>query len=108
MGYAQRPAGAAAVTIFATLAQGRGSAMTRMKAVRMHEYGGPEVLQVEVVPRPSASAGEILVRVHASGVNPIDWKVREGYLRHAVPLRLPAVLGVDFSGVVEAAGQGVK
>ncbi len=82
--------------------------MTKMKAVRMHEYGGPDVLQVEVVPRPSARAGEILVRVHASGVNPIDWKVREGYLRHAVPLRLPAVLGADFSGVVEAAGQGVK
>src|SRR5437762_13667102 len=53
------------------------SAMATMKAVRMHEYGGPDVLMVEDVPRPAAGTGELLVRVHASSVNPADWKIRE-------------------------------
>ena len=51
-----------------------------MKAVRIHAYGGPEVLQYEDLPRPQPKSNEILVRVHATGVNPVDWKLREGYL----------------------------
>jgi NADPH:quinone reductase-like Zn-dependent oxidoreductase len=75
-----------------------------MKAVRFHEYGGPDVLQYEDAPRPEPHRGEVLVRVHAAGVNPLDWKVREGHLRSALNHSLPLVPGWDFSGVVEAAG----
>src|SRR2546421_11761116 len=74
-----------------------------MKAVQIHAFGGPEVLQYEDVPQPQPKANEILVRVHAAGVNPVDWKLREGYL-HAT---LPMIMGIDFSGVVESVGSGV-
>ena len=49
-----------------------------MQAVRFHEYGSPDVLRVETVPRPGPEEGEVLVRVHSAGVNPIDWKYRAG------------------------------
>ena len=52
--------------------------MATMKAVRIHAYGGPEVLVYEDAPRPQAGKGEVLVRVHAAGINPVDWKVRQG------------------------------
>lgn len=68
-----------------------------MRAVVMHETGGPEVLRLEDAPTPEPGAGELLVRVHAVSVNPIDWKFRAGL----VPKQLPAILGNDVSGVVE-------
>lgn len=71
-----------------------------MKAVRIHRYGGPEVLKYEEAPRPRLRSGQILVRVHAAGVNPVDWKIREGHLKRS--LRLPLIPGWDFSGVVES------
>jgi len=77
-----------------------------MLAVRMHGYGGPEVLRFEEALRPKPGVGEILVRVHAAGVNPIDWKIREGYLKQAVEYALPLIPGWDYSGVVEATGPG--
>ena len=52
--------------------------METMKAVRIHEYGGPEVLKYEDAPRPKPAAGEVLIRVHAAGVNPVDRGVRSG------------------------------
>ncbi len=52
--------------------------MASMQAVRFYSYGSPAVLVLEEVPRPQAGAGEVLIRVHAAGVNPIDWKVRAG------------------------------
>ena len=55
--------------------------MTMMKVVRIHEYGGPEVLRYEDAPRPALKEGDVLIRVHAAGVNPFDWKVRAGYLK---------------------------
>jgi len=79
-----------------------------VKAVRIHTYGGPEVLKYEEVPRPQAATGEVLIRVHAAGVNPVDWKIREGYLKKFLPRTLPLILGWDVSGVVEAAGPGVR
>ena len=82
--------------------------MATMKAIRMHGYGGPEVLRLENVPRPSPGAGEVLVHVHASGVNPVDWKVRQGFMKQTLPLELPATLGLDFSGTVDAVGPGVS
>ena len=79
-----------------------------MKAVRIHRYGGPEVLQCEEAPRPEPQAGEVLVRVHAAGVNPIDWKVREGEMKDFWPHKFPLILGWDLAGVVEELGQGVS
>jgi len=81
--------------------------MAMMHAIRMHDYGGPEVLTFEEVPRPEPGPGEVLVRVHAAGVNPLDWKLREGQTRSWIKLELPAVPGFDFSGTVEALGAGV-
>ncbi|HLK51771.1 MAG TPA: NADP-dependent oxidoreductase, partial [Bryobacteraceae bacterium] len=78
-----------------------------MKAVRLHEYGGPEVLKYEDAPRPEPAAGEILVKVHAAAVNPVDWKVRAGHLKGFLNYQLPLIPGWDLSGVVQAAGPGV-
>lgn len=75
-----------------------------MRAVRMHEYGDASVLTLEQAPKPVAKEGEVLVRVHAAGVNPVDWKIRKGAFKVG---ELPLVLGFDVSGVVEAIGPGV-
>jgi NADPH:quinone reductase-like Zn-dependent oxidoreductase len=81
--------------------------MENMKAVRVHNYGGPEVLHFEDAPRPAPGSDELLIRVHAASVNAIDWKVRAGYLKDYIPLPLPFIPGWDVSGVVEAVGSGV-
>ena len=81
--------------------------MENMKAVRIHNYGGPEVLHVEDAPRPAPGSGELLIRVYAASVNAIDWKTRAGYLKDVFPLPLPYIPGWDVSGVVEAVGSGV-
>ncbi len=78
-----------------------------MKAVRFHAYGAPEVLVYEDVPKPEPAAGEVLVKVHATSVNPIDWKVRAGHLRGFRDYPLPFILGWDVSGVIESVGPGV-
>jgi NADPH:quinone reductase-like Zn-dependent oxidoreductase len=88
-----------------------GSAQNKsqiMKAIRIHTYGGPEVLKYEDAPRPQPQAGEVLVRVHAAAVNPIDWKVREGEMKDFWPHKFPLILGWDLSGVVEELGRGVS
>ena len=82
--------------------------MATMKAVRIHEYGGPEVLVYEDAPRPQAERGEVLVQVHAAGINPVDWKVRQGLAKDSLHHHLPLILGWDVSGVVEAVGRGVR
>src|SRR2546425_6391110 len=79
-----------------------------MKAIRIHNYGGPEILKYEDAPRPKPQVGEVLVRVHAAGVNPIDWKVREGHMKDFWPHKFPLILGWDLSGVVEKLGRGVS
>jgi NADPH:quinone reductase-like Zn-dependent oxidoreductase len=81
--------------------------MDSMKAVRAHEYGGPEVLKYEDAPRPQPNQGEILVRVHGAGVNPLDWKVRAGYMKTFIPHTFPFIPGWDLSGVVESVGAGI-
>jgi NADPH:quinone reductase-like Zn-dependent oxidoreductase len=81
---------------------------TLMRAARFHDYGPPSVLVVESVQRPDPKAGEVLVRVHFAGVNPIDWKLRAGYLKQFMPVPLPAIPGLDVSGTVEAVGEGVS
>jgi NADPH:quinone reductase-like Zn-dependent oxidoreductase len=79
-----------------------------MNAIRMHSYGGPEVLQYEDAPRPQIRKGEVLIRVHAAGVNPLDWKVRAGLLNGSVQHKLPLIPGWDVSGVVDEVGPGVS
>ena len=78
-----------------------------MNAVRIHAYGGPEVLRYEEALRPTPAAGELLIQVHAAGVNPVDWKIREGHLKALLRYRLPLILGWDVAGVVEEVGDGV-
>ena len=76
-----------------------------MKAIRVHEFGGPEVLRLEETPEPKPSAGQVLVRVRAAGVNPVDTYIRSGV--HAVKPALPYTPGLDAAGEVEAVGEGV-
>jgi len=81
--------------------------MENMKAVQVHNYGGPEVLRFEDAPRPTPASGELLIRVYAASVNAIDWKARAGYVKDYIPLPLPFIPGWDVSGIVEAVGSGV-
>ena len=81
--------------------------MSEMKAVRYHEYGDSGKLTVESVPRPAPQAGEISVKVHFAGVNPVDWKLRSGMYKTFMPVTFPATPGREFSGVVEEIGAGV-
>lgn len=83
-----------------------------MKAIRQHEFGGPDVLRFEDAPMPELKSGEVLVRVHAVGVNPPDWYLREGY-RMLPPewrpqVSFPVILGSDVSGVVDAVADDVE
>ena len=75
-----------------------------MKAMRIHQYGGPDVLTCEHIPRPRCKPGEVLIKVHAIGVNPVDWKLREGYVRSILDIPMPAILGADVAGIVEETG----
>lgn len=79
-----------------------------MKAVRVHEYGGPEVLKYEDAPRPELQPDDVLIRVHAAGVNPVDWKVRAGHAKAYLKYKMPLIPGWDVSGVVEAVGSSAK
>lgn len=82
-----------------------------MKTVRQHAFGGPEVLRYEDAPLPSVAPGEVRVRVHAVGINPPDWYLREGY-RMLPPqwqpaVSFPLILGTDVSGVIDAVAEDV-
>jgi NADPH:quinone reductase-like Zn-dependent oxidoreductase len=78
-----------------------------MKAVLADDYGGPEVLEIADVPVPRVGPNGVLVRVHASSVNPVDWKLRKGLLSPMWKLRFPVIWGCDCSGVVAEVGSGV-
>jgi len=77
----------------------------KLKAARIHRFGAPDVVVVEEVPRPAPAAGELLIRVAASGVGPWDALIREG--KSAVRVSLPLILGADLAGIVDSAGTGV-
>jgi NADPH:quinone reductase-like Zn-dependent oxidoreductase len=79
-----------------------------MKAVVVHQYGGPEVLKFEDYPDPVPGEGEVLVRVAATSVNPIDYKRRAGLTKDFYPLKFPGLIGVDISGTVVKVGPGVE
>lgn len=98
-------------TTFAEIAERearREGTTSTMKAVRIHEYGGADVLAYEDAPRPRAGAGEVVIRVRAAGVNPVDAHVREGNLKEMLGSRLPLILGWDVSGVIEEVGDGAS
>jgi NADPH:quinone reductase-like Zn-dependent oxidoreductase len=78
-----------------------------MKAVRFHEYGGPDVLRYEEIEQPIPGAGEVRLRVAGSAFNPVDDGIRGGYLQDAFPVTLPHTPGIDVSGTVDALGDGV-
>jgi len=78
-----------------------------MKAVVIHQYGGPNELKLEERPDPTPGEGEVLVRVAAASINPIDYKIRSGAAQHIFPVEFPAILGFDLSGTVRAVGAGV-
>ncbi|MBS2940259.1 NADP-dependent oxidoreductase [Nocardioides sp. J2M5] len=79
-----------------------------MRAASYDRFGGPEVLTVGERPDPPVGPDTVLVRVRATSVNPVDWKVREGYLQGAFPHHLPIIPGWDVAGVVEAVGPAVR
>jgi NADPH:quinone reductase-like Zn-dependent oxidoreductase len=79
-----------------------------MKAIVVHKYGGPEVLKFEDYPDPVPGAGEVLVRVAATSVNPIDCKRRAGLTKDFYPLTFPGLIGIDLAGTVEKMGPGVE
>ncbi len=82
--------------------------MTMMKAARYDRYGGPEVLEYADREKPDAGAGQVLIRIHAASVNPMDWKLRSGAMKDLIPLELPTGAGQDVAGEIAAVGDGVN
>src|ERR1044072_8477516 len=79
-----------------------------MKKVSFAEFGGPDVLQLMDAEEPHAGPGQVRIAVRAAGVNPVDWRVREGQVLGAHPIELPSGVGLDASGVVDEIGEGVE
>ncbi len=78
-----------------------------MKAVRIHEYGDRQVLRYEEAPMPRIADDEVLVKIVASAINPVDWKIRNGNLQEVIPYTFPVILGWDVAGVVAQVGKDV-
>ncbi|MFD0337220.1 NADP-dependent oxidoreductase [Streptomyces sp. NPDC127117] len=79
-----------------------------MRKVSFAEFGGPDVLQLIDAEEPHAGPGQVRIAVRAAGVNPVDWRVREGQILKAHPIELPAGVGLDAAGVVDEVGEGVE
>ncbi|GAA2460449.1 NADP-dependent oxidoreductase [Streptomyces glaucus] len=79
-----------------------------MKKVTFAEFGGPDVLRLMDAEEPHAGPGQVRIAVRAAGVNPVDWRIREGQFREILPVELPAGVGQDASGVVDEVGEGVE
>jgi NADPH:quinone reductase-like Zn-dependent oxidoreductase len=78
-----------------------------MERIQYHRYGGPEEMRLEAYELPAPGKGEILVRVKAASINPLDWKLRQGFMKFMMGRRFPRAMGMDFAGVVEEVGPGV-
>ncbi len=78
-----------------------------MRAIRIHQYGGTETLQLNQIDTPKINTDDILIKVKSSSINPVDWKIREGYLKDFIPYQMPVTLGFDVSGVVSEVGSEV-
>ncbi|KJS32554.1 MAG: hypothetical protein VR64_06530 [Desulfatitalea sp. BRH_c12] len=79
-----------------------------MKACFIENFGGRDNLKIAELPKPQADDGQVLIRIHAAGVNPVDWKIREGLLKDKFPHRFPVILGWELAGVVEEVGANVS
>jgi alcohol dehydrogenase len=80
-----------------------------MKSAQIKKYGSSEVIEInQSTPEPTVSSGKVLVTIKAAGVNPVDWKIREGGFQQMIPLQFPSTLGMDFSGIIKQIGQGVS
>lgn len=79
-----------------------------MRAIRMYDYGGPDVLRLDEVPIPQPAAGQVQVRIHATGINPFEWKLREGRMRGRIDLKLPHIPGFDVTGTIASLGSDVS
>lgn len=79
-----------------------------MRAITLDQFGGSDVLKVTELPTPAPGPGEVRIRVAASGVNPVDWKIREGYLKTAFPYAFPLILGWECAGTIDALGEGAS
>ena len=80
-----------------------------MKSVQINRYGSSEAIEInQNTPSPKLSPGKVLVDIKAAGVNPVDWKIREGYMKQMIPLQFPSTLGMDFSGIIKQVGEGVS
>ena len=79
-----------------------------MKAIQLHGYGDVDQLRLEEVPKPEPKTGEVLIKVIATSLNPVDWKLREGSLQEEMPIELPYILGSDVAGEIAALGSGVN
>ena len=79
-----------------------------MKAIQIHGYGSNDVLKINIgASQPTTKKGQVLVQVYAASINPVDWKLRAGYLKDWMPLQFPATMGGDVAGVVTQIGEGV-
>lgn len=76
-------------------------------AIQVHDYGDADQLRLEQIPQPEPREGEVLVRLHAAGVNPVDWKIRTGWMKNFRPMTFPYIPGADLAGVVAQVGSGV-
>lgn len=79
-----------------------------MKAVIINDFGGTEKLEIADVPKPEPEEGEVLVRIKAAGVNPVDYKIRSGLYKGRMPIEMPVILGWDVAGIVEKNGFGAS
>lgn len=78
-----------------------------IRAIHVHNYGDVDQLVLEYIARPEPQVGEVLVQVHAAGVNPMDWKIRRGYFKEVMPVQFPYIPGLELAGIVEEVGSGV-
>ena len=80
-----------------------------MKSAQIKRYGSSEVIEInQMTPTPNLATGKVLVDVKVAAINPIDWKIREGYMQQMIPLQFPSTLGMDFSGIIKHVGEGVS
>jgi alcohol dehydrogenase len=80
-----------------------------MKSAQINKYGSSEVIEInQSTSEPTVSSGKVLVIIKAAGVNPVDWKIREGGMQQLISLQFPSTLGIDFSGVIKQVGEGVS
>jgi NADPH2:quinone reductase len=79
-----------------------------MRAIAIEQFGGPETLKPMDLPTPEPGAGEVRIRIASAGINPVDWKIREGYLAKMLPHHFPLVLGWECAGVIDAVGEGAS